>query len=110
MRKLQTGDLFSFARVIKKSGIREDLVGYLQKVNAESDKEQVGMETILMIIEALSGAEGAVYEALAPVFEMKASEVQAMHPKEFFALLKQLSEENDLPSFFDSLFGTLGKN
>ena len=108
MRKLQTSDLFSFARVIKASGIRDELVGYLQTISKDSDKEQVGMKTILMIVEALSGAEKEVYKALAPVFER--NDLDTMPPQEFFGLLKQMSEENDLVSFFGSLFGTVGKN
>ena len=109
MRKLQTGDLFSFARVIKASGIREELVNYLQTINQESDKEKVGMTTILMIIEALSDkkAEKAFYDALNPVFE---EDVERMSPSELFANLKKLSEENDLTNFFSSVFGTLGKS
>lgn len=110
MRKLQTGDLFSFARVIKASGIREDLVKYLQKITVESDKEQVGMTTILMIIEALSDkkAEKALYDALSPVFEV--DDIESMPPSELFAYLKQMAEENDLPNFFNTVFGGLGKS
>lgn len=112
MRKLMTADLFSFARVIKASGIREELIGYIQSISADADKERVGMNTILMIIEALSDkkAESAVYSALSPVFEMKAEEVAQLPPNELFAKLKQMAEENDLLNFFNSLFGTLGKN
>ena len=73
MRQLRTSDIFSFARVIKASGIREDLVDYLQKIAKQEDlnTERVGINTILMIIEALSEkkAEKAIYEALAPVLE-----------------------------------------
>ncbi len=112
MRALITADIFSFSRVIKASGIREDLVSYLKTVNTDSDKEQVGMTTILMIIEALSDkkAEVAVYEALAPVFEMTTDEVRQLPPSDLFAKLKQMAEENDLGNFFNSVFGTLGKN
>ena len=114
MRKLKTADIFSFARVIKASGIREELVGYLQQISAQDDvnTERVGINTILMIIEALSDrkAERAIYEALGPVFEMSASEVEDMPPAELFVLLKQLSEENDLTDFFGSLSSILGRN
>jgi len=110
MRKLRTGDLFSFARVIKASGIREDLIEYLQKITKDADKEKVGINTIFILIEALADkkAERAVYECLAPVFEMEADEVENMPPAELISLLKQMAEENDLPSFFASVFGTLG--
>lgn len=114
MRKLKTADIFSFARVIKASGIREDVVDYLQKISAQEDAdiEKVGINTILMIIEALSEhkAETAIYVALGPIFEKTPKEVEDMPPAELFALLKQLAEENDLSSFFASLSGILGKN
>ena len=109
MRKLKTADLFSFARVIKASGIREDLVKYLGTLKSDSDREQVGMTTILMIIEALSDkkAEADLYDALGAVFEC---DVESMPPSELFSNLKQMAEENDLANFFNSVFGTLGKN
>ena len=55
-------------------------------------------------------AERAVYECLAPVFEMEAEEVENMPPSELISMLKQMAEENDLPSFFGSVFGTLGNS
>lgn len=114
MRNLKTSDLFSFARVIKASGIREELISYLQKLAKEenTDKERVGINTILMIAEALSEkkAERAIYEALAPVFELSVEEIENLPPAELIALLKQMAEENDLVNFMGSVFGTLGKN
>lgn len=114
MRTLKTSDLFSFARVIKASGIREELISYLQKLAKEdtTDQERVGINTILMIAEALSEkkAEKAIYEALAPVFELSVEEIEDLPPAELIALLKQMAEENDLVNFMGSVFGTLGKN
>lgn len=114
MRSLRTSDLFSFARVVKASGIREELINYLQKLSAQenADTERVGINTILMLTEALSEkkAEKAIYEALAPVFEVTAQEVEEMPPAELIKKLKQLAEENDLVNFMGSVFGTLGKN
>lgn len=114
MRSLRTSDLFSFARVIKASGIREELINYLQKLSSQNnaDTERVGINTILMVTEALSEkkAEKAIYDALAPVFEMTTQEVEEMPPAELIGKLKQLAKENDLVNFMDSVFGTLGKN
>lgn len=110
MRKLQTSDLFSFARVVKKSGVREDLVKYLQRISRDDDKENVGLNTILMVIEALGDAEDCIYDALSPVFEIEAKEIKTMPPAEFFSLIRQLSEENDLPNFFNTVFAGLGKS
>lgn len=114
MRTLKTSDLFSFARVIKASGVREELTDYIQRLSMQdnTDVSKIGFNTMLMIMEALSDkkAEKAIYEALAPVFEMTVDQVQNLPPKDLFDLLKQMAEENDLANFMGSVFGTLGKN
>lgn len=114
MRSLKTSDLFSFARVIKASGVREELTDYIQRLSMQdnTDVSKIGFNTMLMIMEALSDkkAEKAIYEALAPVFEMTVDQIQDLPPKDLFDLLKQMAEENDLANFMGSVFGTLGKN
>ncbi len=114
MRKLQTSDIFSFARIIKASGVREELTNFIQKISKQgnTDVEKIGFTTMLMIMEALSDkkAEKAIYDALAPIFEMTADEIEKLPPKDLFDLLKQMAEENDLVNFMGSVFGTLGKN
>lgn len=114
MRSLKTSDLFSFARVIKASGVREELTDYIQRLSKQdnTDVSKIGFNTMLMIMEALSDkkAERAIYEALAPVFEMTVDQIQDLPPKDMFDLLKQMAEENDLANFMGSVFGTLGKN
>jgi phosphoenolpyruvate synthase/pyruvate phosphate dikinase len=114
MRSLKTSDLFSFARVIKASGVREELTDYIQRLSKQdnTDVSKIGFNTMLMIMEALSDkkAEKAIYEALAPVFEMTVDQIQDLPPKDLFDLLKQMAEEDDLANFMGSVFGTLGKN
>jgi phosphoenolpyruvate synthase/pyruvate phosphate dikinase len=114
MRSLKTSDLFSFARVIKASGVREELTDYIQRLSKQDNRDvsKIGFNTMLMIMEALSEkkAEKAIYEALAPVFEMTVDQIQDLPPKDLFDLLKQMAEENDLANFMGSVFGTLGKN
>lgn len=114
MRSLKTSDLFSFARVIKASGVREELTDYIQRLSKQdnTDVSKIGFNTMLMIMEALSDkkAEKAIYEALALVFEMTVDQIQDLPPKDLFDLLKQMAEENDLANFMGSVFGTLGKN
>ena len=114
MRKLKTIDVFAFARVLGSSGIREDVTAFIQKLSlqGEVDTERVGIETILMVMEALAAkkCEKAIYEALAPIFEMDPEQVGEMPPAEFFAGLKKIAEENDLQSFFGSVSSLLGKS
>ena len=114
MRALKTSDIFSFARVIRESNIREELMMLLQKIanQDEVNTERVGINAILIIVEAMSDkkAEKAIYEALAPVFEKTVDEMKDMPPAELMESLKRLSEENDLKNFFSFVFGTAGKN
>jgi hypothetical protein len=113
MRNLITSDVFAFARLIKASGVRGELTATIEKLSElkDADLRRVGIDTVLMIIEALAekNSEKTMYEALAPVLEIKPDEVAAMPPADFFGALKQISEENDLANFFASLSGILGK-
>lgn len=115
MRKLITSDVFAFARVIKASGMREQLTAYIRKLAAEDkplDTEAVGYEGLLVMIEALAErkAENALYEALGSIAEMKPEEIRNLPPADFFKLFKDISEENDLKAFFGYVSGILGKN
>lgn len=115
MRKLITADVFAFARVIKASGMREQLTTYIRKLavqGKELDVESVGYEGILIMIEALAErkAENALYEALASVAETTPDAVKNLPPADFFALFKEISEENDIQAFFGYVSGILGKN
>lgn len=114
MRKLITADVFAFARVIKASGMREQLTAYVRKLAAqdkELDVETVGYEGMLVMIEALAErkAENALYEALASIAEIKPDEVKNLPPAEFFQLFKEIAEENDLEAFFGSVSDILTK-
>lgn len=113
MRTLKTSDVFAFARLIKASGVRSELTETVDRLSTlkEADLRKVGIDTVLMIIEALAekNSEKVLYEALAPVLEMKPDEVAQLPPAEFFNALKQISEENDLANFISSLSGILGK-
>ena len=114
MRKIITADVFAFARVIKASGMREQLTAFIRKLAAqdkELDVEAVGYEGLLVMIEALAErkAENALYEALGSIAEMKPSDIQNLPPAEFFKLFKDISEENDIKAFFGYVSGILGK-
>lgn len=114
MRQLKTSDVFAFCRVVKASGMREELTALTKKLATRDnlDVEAVGYEGVLVIIEALTEkkSEKVLYEALAPVMEVSPDDVGNMAPSDFFEALKQIAEDNDLKSFFKSLSGILGKN
>ena len=113
MRKLNTSDVFAFARIVKASGMREELKKILKDVAAaeEKDIQDIGMDTIMAILEALSErkSEEAIYQLLAGPFEKTAEEVKTMELPDLFENLRTLSEENDLQAFFNYVSGIVGK-
>lgn len=114
MRNLITSDVFAFARIVKASGVRQELIDKLIELqNVESaDLKRVGLDTVLLIIEALADkkAERSIYDFFAPIMEMTADEVAALPANEFIEAVKRIGEENDLASFFSFVSGALGKN
>lgn len=101
MRKLNTADVFAFCRVIKKSGMREDLKRIISRISATDDVESIGMDGMFAIVESLAenGAESAIYEFLSAPLEVTPSEVASMDMRDFFDAIKKIVEENDLPGF-----------
>lgn len=113
MRKLNTSDVFAMARVVRTSGMREELRGLIkQAAETDAKMEDVGIDGFLTILEALADkkAEAAIYEVLAGPFEATSQEVASMQLDVLMENLKRLVEENDLKRFFKWLSGILGKN
>ena len=112
MRKLNTSDVFSTMRLVKKAGIKEGIKPYMvMAASGNLSIEDIGIEGILGLIEILSESksERAIYEMLSGPFEMTAKEVQEMELDVFAESLEQLSKENNLSVFFKSLSGMIGK-
>lgn len=114
MRKLITSDVFALARVIKASGMREQLTAYVRKLASEDKKldvEAVGYEGIFILLESLAErkAEAALYEALASVAETTPDEIRNLPPADFFRLFKDIAEQNDVEAFFGYVSDILTK-
>lgn len=113
MRKLQTSDMFSAMRLIKKANLKEEIKPILKRASQKGISIQdVGIEAILDFMGIMSekNTEQAIYEVLAGPFEMKAKEVEAMPPTQLVENLKELAKENDLKAFFQALFGLMSKS
>jgi len=108
MRKIMTKDIFMAMRVIKKSGMKQELIPLVQKA-AEAGIEQIGIEGILTVIEVLSenNSEKALYEVLAGPFEMSVEEVESLELDVFTGMLCELGEQNNLQNFFKALSGLI---
>lgn len=113
MRKLNTSDVFAFARIIKASGMREELKAIIRDISSKEnwDVEEIGMDSVLAIMEALAEkkSEAAICEMLAGPLEMSAEEVQTLELPELAECIRQLISENDLKSFFSFVSGIVTK-
>lgn len=113
MRKLITADVFATARIIKASGMREELKQLIKRaVNSGESAENIGIEGFLVIAEALAekNSENAIYAALAGPFEMSAEDVAALPLDELMANLAELVQSCNVSNFFKNVSGILGKN
>lgn len=108
MRKIMTKDIFATMRVIKKSGMKQQLIPLVKKA-AEADVAEVGIEGMLTVMEVLAehNSERAVYEVLSGPFEMTSDEVEALELDELTTMLTELGEQNNLRNFFKALSGMI---
>lgn len=103
MRKLQTKDLFNFARAISKANLKEEIKPIL-KLAAEGNMsvEDIGIEGFLTVMEILTAkkSEWLIYEVLASPLEISPEEIEAMELDKLITMLGEFSKENDLKNFF----------
>lgn len=113
MRKLNTSDVFALARIVRTSGVRDELRPLI-KAAAESSRpaEDVGIDGFLCILYALTEqkTEQAIYSVLSGPFEMTAEEVKTLPLDQLMEQLNTLVAENNLKHFFDCVSRILGKN
>lgn len=112
MRKLQTSDLFSALRLIRKANLKEEIKPILKMAGSgQMEVEDVGIEGILSVIEILSEkkSEQAIYEVLSGPFEMEPEQIEKMDLCTLVERLETLARENDLKRFFTLLAGLNSK-
>lgn len=102
MRSLQTKDLFSFCRVVKEIGIKEELKSICMKSNNMNDVYEAGFELMFSVLEkATSGkSEKALITFFADIFEEDYEAVATSDPVEFLDKLMQVAEPEKWKAFF----------
>ena len=119
MRKLQSSDFFTFTRIIKKMGIREELKILAKKagdvqpptgkmtdeeraVQLEKIKEiatnEMQIEIIMIFIENISNAENEVYKFVADISEKTLKELKDLNV--FMESIQAIFEDETIKSFF----------
>lgn len=104
MRKLNTSDVFTACRVLKKIGVKKDIEKIAREAEGAKDAWSSGFDLLWSIFDCATetNGEGEIYRLLAGPFEMSAAEIAQLDLTDFLALLKQLAAENDLAAFFKS--------
>lgn len=114
MRKLKTTDVFAAMRLIKESGMKEEVqrIALITRKTGKIKLEEVGADFILGIMEGLAGvnAERKAYEFVAGPLEMDVEEIQNMHPLEWKTIWNEYKEVEDVEAwkaFFDAVASSL---
>lgn len=106
MRKLNLGDAFKVARIIKEAGVKDELAKLASKFkNIENANiDEVGFEVILTLISAASSekVETQIYELIGSIKNIAPSDVKNLDFSELKDFVKDVIAENDIKSFFNS--------
>lgn len=104
MRKLQSTDFFTFTKIIKKMGIREEVKG-LAKIVADVKLEEkdvavnkMQIEIIMIFIENISSAEKEVYKFIADISGKTLDELKDLDV--FMEALQEIFFDETIKSFF----------
>lgn len=104
MRKLKTTDIPAFCRCLKAIGIKDQIQQIANDADSIKDAWGLGFDLVWNIFDVATELAGErhLYTFLAGPFEMTAEQVADMDLSDFLSAIKQLSEENDLVTFFKS--------
>jgi len=104
MRNIASTDFFTFTRIIKKMGIRDELkkiAKYVASVKPE-DKDiatnEMQIELIMIFIENIANAEKEVFKFVSDVSEKSVDDLK--DPTLFIQSLKEILESESIKSFF----------
>lgn len=102
MRKLNAGDLFKAARMIKRMGIKEDLKNFSENLDKDATQEGVGFDLLMLIMEKATdeGTEKLIYEFLAGPFMKTPDEVENMDLFEMVETLFKVADVEKWKGFF----------
>lgn len=110
VRKINITDVFKFSRIIKKSGIREDLKDMFNlgknSDNNENDIKELGINVAFTIIENFSDEkiEKEFYELLASIAEKETETIKNQSLETTISMIVDISKENNLVIFFKEAF------
>lgn len=107
MKKLETTDVFAFARLLVDTGIKDELKKLLASKDDIKDltAESLGFDIIFLIVEKAStkASEKAIYEFVGNLLEMDPEEVAHLDPTDFIEKVSDIATSEQWKSFFTSV-------
>lgn len=113
MRSLQTSDLFSLTRIIKKMDIKNDIKALSKDITALSDEEKLkakdsfNIDLMLLFIENIGNAEKEVYKFLASLSGKTEDEIAKQKITETIEMLEAIFDDEQFGDFFDTALKSL---
>lgn len=107
--KFKTELMFKLLKVVKKTGILQDLKALFKNVNAkckeelESIQEDVGMDIVIRLISNLEQAENEFYDLIASVKEIDTKQARELDFSETVEVLKGIFSSEVFKGFLLSL-------
>ena len=105
MRKLNMGDIFEFAKVLRKIDLKEDIKKIAKDADNAADVWSKGFDLIWVLFEKAcdNGVEQLLFKFFAGPFQCKWEEVRDMGPLEFAEGLKEIADADGWRVFFQSV-------
>lgn len=111
MRKIQTQDVFKFARIVKRTNAKAEIAKIFEKKPDKEDKEdkddiseKVGIQIILTLLEVCSDeeTEEKIYDLIGGIAERSTEEMRSQSLEVTIGQIKQIFTENNMKAFFDA--------
>ena len=105
MRNLRTSDIFVAARLLKKIGVREEIIAVAKAAEENKNKKvkiDMGFDLMFGILEKATAenSETEVYKFIANIFECDWESVRDMDPFELFDKLEEVMDFAKWKNFF----------
>lgn len=112
MRKLNTGDVFKMARILKNGNIMQNIRdAFVTGKSENADSQQIGMDLIMNVLCSCSDTrvEDQIYELLGGVCEKKPEDIKNQSLEKTIEDIKKICEENNISNFLKSASSLSGK-
>jgi hypothetical protein len=106
MRNLQASDIFVFARVLNKIGIKDEVKNMVLKASNVKEivenQDELGFDFLFAIFEKATGekAEKELFKFFAGIMEIETEEAMKMDPCDFIDAILEMAEPEKWKAFF----------